>query len=663
MGAAFWQESVVQDIRYSLRGLVKNPGFSVATILTLALAIGASTAIFSIVDAVLLRALPYPNPDRIVSIWEKTASGHRANVSDPDFDDFQTQNKTLEALAIYSGNQLASVTGGTEPVRLNVSAVSPDFFRVLGVQPILGHIFEKPNTAVISFSYWQKYFAATSDLSQLHLRIDGDVYPVAGVMPPAFDFPAEASIWIPSDVFPKSSSRTAHNWHCLGRLKRGITISQARANLSIIAHRIRNEYGNKADLTDAPVAPLLDDIVGDVRTDLLTLLAAAGLLLLVACANVAGLFIARASARRKELAVRIALGATRSRRLQQLLIESSLLSSAGGVLGVLVAFWAVAAFRTVLPPDLPRQQGISIDLSALSFAIAVSFAVALALGLFAAWRDSEQDTQRALVATSRSVTGSKSSQRTRALVVIGEMAMTLVILVGAGLLAHSFWRLLLTSPGFTQQNLITMEFSLPNPPTQTLALDDAAVASQVRLIDDLLNRLRALPGVESASVTGALPVAAGDNLASGTFLLLNGQKPPANFDEWGRIAQDASQTDNALYAVSDGEYFRTTGLPLIRGRVFRPPRYGKISPCCRHQPISRPRALAQSESHRPDNPLRKHGWQPQTPHHRRHRRRRSRPRLRHSAESHDLRQLSSARHQHELFARHSSAQRRTLRHG
>jgi putative ABC transport system permease protein len=566
-------ETFLQDLRFSGRMLHKNPGFATVAIVTLALGIGASTSISSVVDAVLLRPLPYRNPEQIVRVWEQAPDGRRMNLADPNFDDFRTQNNTFGTMAIY-GYGLSSISGGSEPVRVNIAIVSSDFFKALGVEPFRGRAFEPEEqrlhgapAMIVSYGYWQRYLGGAADLSKFHLAMEGGVYPVVGVMPAGFDFPPGVAAWIPRELDPETPSRTAHNWRGLGRLRDGVTVAQARANLSAIARRIRDEYGKKVDLNEAAVLPLADAVVGDVRTALLDLLGAVGLLLLVACANVAGLLLARTSARRKELAVRAALGAGRSRLIRQFLAESFALSLAGGVLGILLAIWSVKLVVTILPTNLPRQQGISINTSVLLFSLATIVSVAVSLGFFAAWRAGTGDLQEALSAGSRSYSGGSANHRLRGFLVISEIAITLVILVGAGLLGRSFLRLASTSPGFRQENLITMEFSPP-----TLAWQEAttspAVARQIHLVDDILSRLRAIPGAETVGLAGALPVAAGDDLADGGFLILNGQKPPANFDEWERMAQNPSQAGHALYCVAGEGYFRTLGIPLIRGRMF-----------------------------------------------------------------------------------------------
>jgi putative ABC transport system permease protein len=566
-------ETLLQDLRYALRMFLRNPGFAVIAILTLALGIGAATAIFSVVDAVLLRSLPYPNSQKIVRVWEQSPDGHRMNLAKSNLDDFLMQNNTFSSLAGYEDG-LSSVSGGSEPARVNIAAVSSGFFKTLGVEPFRGRVFIADEqrshgtpAAIVSYGYWQRYLGSATDLSRLHLSMEGAVYPVVGVMPPEFDFPVGVAAWIPSELNPELQSRSAHNWRGIGRVRDGVTVAQAHANLSTIARRIRQQYGKEVDLDDAAVVPLADAMVGDVRTALLILLGAVGLLLQIACANVAGLLLARTSARRKELAVRAALGAGRSRLIQQFLVESLVLSFVGGALGILIATSAVSILPAILPANLPRQQGIAINSPVLLFALAAVVVVAVSLGLFAAWRAVAEDMQKALRAGSRSYSWEGAGQRLRGLLVVGEIATTLVILVGASLLGRSFIRLISTSPGFRQQNLITMEFSLPIPQGQ-MVMVQSALAHQVHLLDDILARLRAIPGAETVGVAGAMPVAAGDDLADGLFLILNGQKPPANFDDFGRIAQNRSQTGQALYAVADEGYFRTMGIPLIRGRMF-----------------------------------------------------------------------------------------------
>src|SRR5258707_4688618 len=298
------------------------------------------------------------------------------NLANGNFDDFLTQNNTFGTVAVY-GYGLSSISGGSEPVRVNIAVVSSDFFKALGVEPFRGRPFAPEEqrlhgapAMIVSYGYWQRYLGGAAHLSKFHLAMEGGVYPVIGAMPAGFDFPPGVAAWIPRELEPETPGRTAHNWRGLGRLRDGITVPQARANLSAIAHRIRDEYGGKGDLSDAAGLPLADAMVRDVRTAPLDALVGVCLLLMVACANVAGLLLARTSSRRKELAVRAALGASRGRLIRQFLAESFMLSLAGGVLGILLACWSAKILSTSLPWNLPRQQGISINTSVLLFALA-----------------------------------------------------------------------------------------------------------------------------------------------------------------------------------------------------------------------------------------------------------------------------------------------------
>jgi putative ABC transport system permease protein len=577
VGLAGWEsyvETLWQDLRFGLRMLRKNPGFTGVALFTLALGLGASTSIFSVVDAVLLRPLPYPNPQQIIRVWEQAPDGHRMSLADPNFEDFRAQNQTLSGLALYNDGP-ESVSGGSEPARIDVAGVTQDFFTTLGAEPFRGRLFAPDEQVfhgapamIVSYGYWQQLLGSTTDLSHVRLTMDGVVYPVIGVMPRRFNFPPGAAAWVSREfLYGVSASRTSHGPACLGRLRDGVTVELARADLDVIARRIRNQYGKKADLADAAVAPFADAMVGDVRTALLALLGAVCLLLMVACANVAGLLLARTSARRQELAVRAALGAGRRRLIQQFIAESFALSLVAGALGILIAWWAVKILPAILPTNLPRAEGIAMNTPVLLFAFVAIVGVALSLGLFAAWRAAAGDLNDALSSGSRRHTGS-ASQRLRGFLVIGEIATTLVILVVAGLLGRSFLRLISTSPGFRQEHLITMEFSLPIPQSEMFKMDQTFLAGQTQLADEIVRRLRAIPGAESVGVAGAVPVAEGDDLPDGGFLILSGQRPPTNFDEWDRISQKSSQVGHALYCVSSEGYFRTLGIPLIRGRLF-----------------------------------------------------------------------------------------------
>ena len=359
-----------QDFRYAARVLSKNPGFTAIMVFTLALGIGATTAIFSVVYGVLLRPLPYRDPNRIMAVFEVTSKGRPSRLADPNFDDFRDQNRSFQAIAKYN-DYVASVSGASQPTRTTVASVSPDFLKVFGVQPILGRDFSAGDakkgagpTVLVSYGYWKQHLGSPQDLSQSHLKIDGAVFSVIGVLPAGFRFPADVDLWLPADLDGENPSRTSHNYNAVGRLRDGVTVEQANRDISAIARRIHDTSSEQGDylLKDGMVVPLQDSITGKARSALLVLLGAVGFLLLVACANVANLLLAQASVRERELAVRSALGAARGRLIRQFLTEAFLLSLVGGGLGVLGAFWGVAGLVALAPENLPRLDSVSISI-------------------------------------------------------------------------------------------------------------------------------------------------------------------------------------------------------------------------------------------------------------------------------------------------------------
>src|SRR5271167_3042262 len=337
--------TLFQDLRYGSRVLAKDPGATLVMALTLALAIGANTAIFSVVYGVLLRPLPYPRPDQILSVSEVAPDGHRMNVADSNLDDLRASNHTLIGMAEYESSTDA-VVAGAEAARVGSAAVSRDFFRVMGVAPALGRKFgpeeQHPGAtpvALVGYGYWRQHLGSSADLASFKLKIEDKVYSVVGVLPSGFNFPDDTEVWVPRELFEHLESRTAHNWEVVARLRDSATLAEARSDLSSIAHRLKQQFGSDIDLTDAHVELLRESLTGSFRSALLILLGAVGFLLLVGCANVANLMLARAAARGRELAVRAALGAGRGRLVRQFLTESLMLSLAGGTLGVLLALW------------------------------------------------------------------------------------------------------------------------------------------------------------------------------------------------------------------------------------------------------------------------------------------------------------------------------------
>jgi putative ABC transport system permease protein len=471
-------------------------------IFTLALGIGSTTAIFSVVYGVLLRPLPYIDPDRIMAVFEINSKGGWSRLADPNFDDFRDQNHSFQAIAKYSAN-FSSVSGASQPTRTMVASVSADFFKVFQVQPVIGRDFTSVDTrkgatpvALASYGYWKQHLASSPDLSQSHLKIDNAIFSVIGVLPGGFQFPPDVDLWVPADLDGENPSRTSHNYAAVARLREGVTPEQANGDVSAIARRIHDTSSEQGDylLEDGTVVPLQASITGKARPALLVLLGAVGFLLLVACANVADLLLAQASVRNRELAIRSALGAARRRLIRQFLTEAFLLSLVGGGLGVLGAFAGVAALLALAPENLPRLNSVSINTPVLVFALLLSSAVAAGLGVFTAMRSTSDDLLEGLGDGGRGQAGSQSSQRAGRVIVGAQIAITLVLVVGSGLLGRSLLKVLEVNPGFRVDNIgqiVTMEVSLP------WMEDPKAKATQGIFFANLIDRLQQIPGVRS----------------------------------------------------------------------------------------------------------------------------------------------------------------------
>ena len=563
-------ETLLQDLRFGARMLTRNPGFTAVAILTLALGIGATTAIFSVVYGVLLRPLPYRDSNRIMAVFEINSEGHRAHLADPNFDDFRDQNRSFQAIAKYGAN-IVSVSGASQPTRTSVANVSPDFLKVFGIRPILGKDFTADDarkgagpTVLVSYGYWKQDLASSRDLSQAHLKIDGAVYSVIGVLPAGFRFPAEVDLWLPADLDGENPSRTSHNYSVVGRLRDGVTVPQANADISAIARRIHDAASERGDylLKDAIVVPLQDSITGKARSPLLVLLGAVGFLLLVACANVANLLLAQASVRERELAIRSALGAARGRLVRQFLTEAFLLALVGGGLGVLGAFWGAAGLVALAPENLPRLDSVSISIPVLVFAFLLSTAVAVGLGAFTAARATSGDLRKALVEGGRGQAGGQSSQRVGRIIVAAQIAITLVLVVGAGLLGRSLMKVLEVNPGFRVDKIVAMDVSLP------WVEDPTAKASQSIFFSKLIDRLEQIPGVRKVGAASALPMEDGCGLPDGRFLLMTQNELPKTAEGFAPLLQQKERLGSADFGVATDGYFQVLGIPLIRGRIF-----------------------------------------------------------------------------------------------
>ena len=563
-------ETLLQDLRFAFRTLRKSPGFTAVSVLTLALGIGTTTAIFSVVYGVLLRPLPFNEPNRIMAIYEVNNQGTWSHLADPNFDDFRDQNRSFEAMAKYNSN-IVSVSGASQPTRTEVAGVTPDFFKVLRVQPIFGRDFntddDKKGAAPVvlaSYGYWKQYLGSPQDLSQSHLRIGNTVYSVIGVLPAGFQFPQDVALWLPADLDGENTSRTSHNYLAVGRLRDGVTARQANGDISTIARRIHETSSEQGDylLKDAAVVPLQDSVTGKVRTPLFILLGAVGFLLLVACANVANLLLAQASVRERELAVRSALGAARGRLIRQFLTEAFLLSLLGGGFGVLGALLGIAGLVDLAPENLPRLDSVSISVPVLLFALLLTTAVAAGLGAFTAVRATSGDLRGGLEEGGRGQAGSQSSQRVGQAIVAGQIAITLVLVIGAGLLGRSLFKVLELNPGFRVDNIITMDVSLP------WAEDPKTKAAQGVFFSNLLDRLKQLPGVRNVGATSGLPLDGGGGLPDGMFLLMTQNEMPKSVDDFAPLLQQKERLGKGDFGVVTDGYFQVLQIPLIRGRIF-----------------------------------------------------------------------------------------------
>ena len=569
--SGFWQ-----DLRHAVRVLGKNPGVTAIMVFTLALAIGAATAIFSVVYGVLLRPLPYPAADRIMAISEVNSHGRPSRLADPNFDDFRDQNHSFQSIAKYTFETI-SVSGGSQPTRTPLAAVTPEFLTVFGVEPVIGRDFTASDdnkgaapVALVSDGYWRHNLGASRDLSQLHLKINNAIYSVVGVLPAQFRFPDDAEVWLAADIGGESLSRTSHNYSAVGRLKNGVTVDQARQDISVIAHRIYQASNEKTDylLRDGSVVPLQESITGAVRAPLLILLGAVGFLLLVACANVANLLLAEASVRERELSIRSALGAARGRLVRQFLTEASLLSLIGGILGMFAAVAGINALVALAPENLPRLESVSVNVPVLLFAFLLCTAVAVGLGAFTAARATRSDLREGLAEGGRSQSGSQGSQRVGRALVAAQIAITLVLVIGAGLLGRSLMKVLDVNPGFRVEKIVAMDVSLPWVEDSSLPMseDPKAKSAQGVFFSNLIDRLKQIPGVRGVGAASALPLSGG--LPDGMFLLVTPNEAPKTMGDLVAKWNEKERIGNADFCVATDGYFHVLGIPLLRGRIF-----------------------------------------------------------------------------------------------
>jgi predicted permease len=572
--------TVLQDLRYGFRSLRKSPGFALVAVLTLALGIGVNTGIFSIVDAVLLRPLPFHDPGQLVSIAAEMPGLGLRNVgfSVPEMDDLALRSGLFSEISVVWPVD-ANLTGGEHPERIELLGVSPNYFSLLGAKPALGRIFGQQDVVpgfaegvVISDGAWRRLFAADPKVLGHKLQIDNDVYTIVGVMPPGFRHPGrtvegDVDVWATAGfraapficsgqcISATVTRRARFLPGAIGRLKPGITPQRASAQLEAFAAGLRREYA-----TDYParlrwnlrLTPLQDLLVGNVRPLLLVLLAAVSLIFLIACANLANLLLARASGRQREIAIRLAVGAGRARLVRQLLTESLLLSAIAGAAGILTAIWVQTAFLAMLPSRLPRLHEVRLDAGVLLFGIALSLVTGVLFGLAPALPASGFDMLRNLKEGSRASGSTTGQSRLRAAFVVSEIALSLVLMVGAGLLLRTFWTLLQVDPGFNARGVISARIWLPAPNDPTT---DAygTVPARNAFQRELLRRAKQLPGVHQAALSTNLP------LTRNLFR--------ASFELEGQQAVQGDLATAEIVSVSP-EYFSVLGTPLVRGREF-----------------------------------------------------------------------------------------------
>jgi putative ABC transport system permease protein len=560
-------DSFLRDLRYATRGLLRTPGFFAVAVLTLALGIGATTAIFSVIDGVLLRPLPYPDAERIVQLWQVGEKGGHGQVSDPNFEDWRTQTRSFAAMAEFNSGGVVSITGVGEPVRARAADVSRGFFEVLGVQPEGGRLFTDDEmrlgaapAVIVSHRFGQQQLGGGRAALGRTLAFGDRTYTVVGVMPAWVDFPAGVDLWTPRELEPINTHRTGHNWRAIARVKDGVSVAMAQAEISAVSKRLKQQYGDETWMADAAAVPLREQMVGPVRPALLVLLAASAVLLLIACANVVNLLVARMAVRQGEVALRMALGAGRARLVRHFLVESLVVALAGGILGLTLAALGVRTLLALEPGNLPRVGEVRLSWEVLLFAFGVSVATAAAMGLLTALRGTRSNL-REMMADSQRTQSAGGSYRVRSTLVVAQVALTMVLLVGAGLLARSFVRLLDVDPGFRRDRLVVLDVSLP------YSNEPAAMAQNVRFFDDVIGRVRTLPGVREVGGINTFPLAGGF-AADGTFLVMSRPDEPIDMSRIPELMRAPTRSGHANFRIASGGYFRAMNVPLLSGRLF-----------------------------------------------------------------------------------------------
>jgi putative ABC transport system permease protein len=545
-------ETLIKDLRFGARMLAKNPGFTLIAVLTLALGIGANTAVFSVVNGVLLQPLPYEQPGQLVQLWEAPGAGQWSSVSPGAFLDWKEQSTSFERLSLLTDTNL-NLTGEGEPERISGAIMSASGLQILRARPLLGRTFMpdedqpgKDKVIVLTHQLWQRRFGGDTNIVGRMIQLSDQGYTVIGVLPPRFLPWDEPEFIIPSAIAPEDANQRAAHWlNVFGCLKPGLTVEQARAEMNALSARLKPLYPAVKKDWGVKVVPMQEQITGDIKPALLVLFGAVGCVLLIACANVANLLLARALARQKEMAIRTALGASRWRVIRQLLTESVLLSLIGASLGLLLAYWSVDALSHLTAVDLPRAQEVRLDLRVLGFALCVSLLNGLAFGLAPAIQASKPDLNETLKEGGRGSQGVVRN-RIRSSLIVSEVALALILLAGAGLLLNSFIRLSNVPPGINPKNALTMQISLPDK-----KYPDAE--RRAAFFQQVVERIENLPGVDAAGVTRTMPLA--------------GWSPMTSFSIIGRPGQPEAGHITDFNFCTPG-YFRAGGIPLLKGRLF-----------------------------------------------------------------------------------------------
>ena len=546
--------SLLQDVGYFFRTVGKSPGFFAVAVVTLALGIGANTAVFSVINAVLLRPLPFAEPDRLLRLFQTESAPGNYPWTGPDYLDMEAQNRTLEATALLGWPRRLNVSGRGQPETAIAIGVEDNFFDLLGVRPALGRTFARGESAsggakvvVLSHGFWQRHFAGDPAIVQRAIELDAERYTVIGVMSASFHYPRDTEVWRPLDMSAKSlGTRGSHSYQAIGRLKRGVAAGTALAELKTIAARLEKQYPDSNERVGAAVVPMKEQLTRGSREPLLVLLGAVALVLLVACANVANLLLIRAGGRRRELAIRASLGAGRWRVARQLLTESVLLALAGGAAGLAAAWWGVRLLPSVKSQPIPLVNPVQIDAPVLLFALAAALLTGLVFGVLPALHASATPLSAELNSTSRGTGGAAGrTRRLRDAIAVAEVAVSLALLIGAGLLFRTFDNMRHADLGLDARNVLTVSVNLPEAKYATFA-------SKRAFFDRFLDRVRSMPGVRAATLSVQIPLEGGGN-GYITVPGEDGTRLANQLFEWNYVSQD---------------YFHAFGIPLLRGRTF-----------------------------------------------------------------------------------------------